>query len=253
MKNIKLKLIRNTIVSSTLLCSGLASATVVEFETNQGNFKVNLYDNTTPKTVENFLAYINDGAYANNIIHRKVSNFVVQGGGYSYDGELPLTAIATFPTIINEPVWSNVKGTIAMAKRSGDHNSATSQWYVNLKDNSTSLDGNEGGYTVFGQIIEDGMDVFDKINALNTCPGQEVPMIDFDDAQCAAGEPGAENFVTVYSVTIADATVDTTAGLTMVKNNRLSSPDNNSSSGGGGGTFAFTTLLLAGLVRLFRK
>jgi len=142
-------------LSPLILTLGLAAfssqATIVEFQTSQGNFKVNLHDETTPKTVENFLKYVTDGDYNETVFHRSVSNFVIQAGGYSLNDDLELAGIDIDDPVINEPVYSNVRGTIAMAKRSGDINSATSQWFFNLNDNGSSqrLDYTEGGYSVF--------------------------------------------------------------------------------------------------------
>ena len=126
-------------------------ATIVEFETSQGNFKVNLHDQTTPITVANFLKYVNDGDYTDTVIHRVEPVFVMQGGGFKFPGDFPLTAIDTDSAIQNEPVYSNVRGTIAMAKVGGNVNSATSQWFVNLANNaggSSQLDTQNGGFTV---------------------------------------------------------------------------------------------------------
>lgn len=119
----------------------------------------------TTKTAENFLYYINNGLYNNSIIHRSVDNFVVQGGGYqiaSTDGDPP-TAIKTKETIANEPGNSNQRGTLAMAKLGGDPDSATSQWFINTNDNSSNLDNQNGGFTVFGKVVGTGMELVDLI------------------------------------------------------------------------------------------
>ena len=144
-------------ITALMIASTSASATIVEFTTSHGNFTVNLHDETTPITVSNFLKYINDGDYDNTVVHRVVPDFVMQAGGFEFTGTFPLTAIATDSTIQNEPVYSNVRGTIAMAKVGGNENSATSQWFVNLSDNSAGgpqLDSQNGGFTVFGEVIE---------------------------------------------------------------------------------------------------
>lgn len=91
-----------------------------------GDFQINLYDETTPETVQNFLQYVNSGAYANNVVHRSVDGFVVQAGGFTYNGSIPLDNVATDSPVTNEPVLSNVRGTISMAKLDSDENSATS-------------------------------------------------------------------------------------------------------------------------------
>ena len=109
---------------------------VVHFRTSLGSFDVQLYDTATPVTVANFLNYVNNGLYQNAIVHRSVNNFVIQGGGFSYDqpqvepSNFP--GIPIFSPIINEadPARSNLRGTIAMA-RTSDPNSATSQFFIN--------------------------------------------------------------------------------------------------------------------------
>lgn len=147
-----------------------AYATVVKFETTMGDFEVNLYDKHAPKTVANFLAYIEAERYKGVIIHRSISNFVVQGGGYVFDDTNTLVPIATFDAVVNEPVLSNVRGTLAMAKTPGLVNSASSQWFFNLANNSDAqkLDTNNGGFTVFGQVTGDGMEIIDAIAKLPT-------------------------------------------------------------------------------------
>lgn len=102
-------------------------ATIVEFRTSMGNFEVNLFDETTPETVANFLKYVEAERYNNSVIHRMVPDFVVQGGGLAYPGSLPLRSVRTYEAVKNERKWSNRRGTIAMAKVDGLPDSATSQ------------------------------------------------------------------------------------------------------------------------------
>lgn len=145
---------------------------IATFNTVLGSFQVELFEDVAPKTVENFLNYVIDGDYNNTFIHRSVPAFVIQGGGFAYPGTpVPVGAfpqspghIPTDPPIVNEFHLSNVRGTIAMAKTS-DPNSATSEWFINQSDNSTSLDSptNSGGFTVFGQVLGNGMQVIDAI------------------------------------------------------------------------------------------
>jgi len=136
----------------------------VRFETNVGNIDVQLLPNDAPKTVANFLAYVNANAYANSFIHRSVPQFVIQGGGYQWsdaNGPVPITQNAP---VVNEFKVSNTRGTLAMAKLGNDPNSATSQWYFNEVDNSSNLDSSNGGFTVFGRIANDaGLTVMDLI------------------------------------------------------------------------------------------
>ena len=126
---------------------------------------IELFDTTKPITSANFIAYIHAGATENNIIHRSIPGFVVQGGGFRWTSS-GVDDVPTFPGIQNEPGISNLRGTIAMAKLAGNPNSATSQWFVNLADNSANLDAQNGGFTVFAQVLGNGMDVIDEIAAL---------------------------------------------------------------------------------------
>jgi peptidyl-prolyl cis-trans isomerase A (cyclophilin A) len=134
--------------------------TQVVIDTNTGKIVVELDDNRTPVTVKNFLQYVDDKFYDGTIIHRVEHGFVIQGGGFDES----LKEKATRSPITNEAAKGrkNARGTIAMA-RTPDPNSATSQFYINLKAN-TMLD---GGYCAFGRVIE-GMDVVDKIGAART-------------------------------------------------------------------------------------
>ncbi|MHC4178618.1 MAG: peptidylprolyl isomerase, partial [Planctomycetota bacterium] len=142
----------------------LSDAIEMEIQTNLGPIAIELYPNMTPVTVQNFLDYAEAGDYDGVIFHRSVPGFVVQAGGFreqagSYVG------IATAPPILNEPCLSNTRATIAMARIGGQPDSATSQWFVNLADN-TFLDGVDGGFTVFGSVQPAGMLVADAIAAL---------------------------------------------------------------------------------------
>ena len=145
-----------------------AANPVVEFETNQGNFKIELYPEKAPKTVTNFLYYVNNGFYKETIFHRVISNFMIQGGGFTRE----MSEKATQPPIINESNNGllNSVGTLAMA-RTNDPNSATAQFFVNLIDNNflnyTGPEANSIGYCVFGKVTE-GMNVVRKIGQLPT-------------------------------------------------------------------------------------
>jgi len=144
-----------------------ANESVVTIETSLGSFQMELLADDAPKTVRNFLNYLERGAYDGTFFHRSVPGFVVQGGGFAYD---PLTnrapGIAVDPPVVNEFGESNVRGNVAMAKTAAGPDSATSQWFVNLADNSANLDNQNGGFTVFARVIGDGMQVVDAIAAL---------------------------------------------------------------------------------------
>ncbi|MDR1126079.1 MAG: peptidyl-prolyl cis-trans isomerase [Deltaproteobacteria bacterium] len=136
---------------------------MVLLETTSGDILLELFADKAPLTVENFLAYVDDGFYANTIFHRVIKNFMIQGGGLT----LRMEEKPTRDPIKNEASngLSNARGTIAMARTMEPH-SATAQFFINTVDN-TGLDFTEEsvrgyGYCVFGQVAE-GMDVVDKI------------------------------------------------------------------------------------------
>ena len=143
-------------------------ATTVRLQTSLGAIDIELFDSAAPLTVANFLNYVNSGAYNNSFIHRSVPKFIIQGGGYAWASGLP--HIPAGAPVVNEfsPSRSNLRGTVAMAKRDGDPNSATTEWFVNLADNSANLDAQNGGFTVFGKVTASGMAVVDAIAALQT-------------------------------------------------------------------------------------
>lgn len=217
-----------TIAAATL--STQAYATIVEFQTSQGSFQVNLFDQQTPTTVANFLGYVERGDYQSTYVHRSVEDFIIQGGGFSFDEQAE--PIVTQTPIINEPVFSNVAGTIAMAKVGGKVNSATSQWFFNMSDNSANLDLQNGGFAVFGQVIGEGMKVVNAINALQTCG--EIPMVDYSEQQCNQGEDAVRaNLVMINDIIVIDNDPNSAIDLTPVENTLIDEvePDSDSDSG----------------------
>ena len=148
-----------------------SEASTVRLLTALGPIDITLYDAEAPLTVANFLSYVNSGAYANSFFHRSVPGFIIQGGGYTWNsGTNTAAAVPALAPVQNEfsATRSNVRGTIAMAKVANNPNSATSQWFINLADNSLNLDNQNGGFTVFGQVTASGMQVADAIAALST-------------------------------------------------------------------------------------
>ncbi|GJQ27256.1 MAG: hypothetical protein HBSAPP02_22880 [Phycisphaerae bacterium] len=141
----------------------VVTANRVRLSTTLGDMVFELVDDA-PITTANFLQYVTDGFYNGTIFHRVVPGFVVQGGGFLPGNVQPA---GLRPPIQNEfsPSRSNVRATVAMAKLGGDPNSATSQFFVNLADNSANLDNQNGGFTVFARVVE-GMDVVDAIAAV---------------------------------------------------------------------------------------
>lgn len=143
---------------------------VVEVSTNFGTFEITLDPGKAPKSVENFLAYVDGKHYDGTIFHRVIPTFMIQGGGY--DQNLEKKSVRA--PIQNEADngLKNTRGTVAMA-RTGDPHSATAQFFVNVVDNSfldhQSKDPQGWGYAVFGNVTS-GMDVVDKIKAVKTGP-----------------------------------------------------------------------------------
>lgn len=244
-----------------LLLNSHAHATIVQFQTVMGNFEVNLLDDEAPITVENFLNYVDEGAYSNSVFHRLEYNFVLQGGGWAInqgnDNSL-LVDVPTDPPIANEAMYSNVRGTIAMAKRQDDPDSATSQWFINLTDNSANLDYQNEGFTVFGYVVSPGMEIVDSIAELNTVnftqfPG--MPLIDFTDEDAQNGPPEHENFVIVESVVVIDGAADTAADHTLstIPPQPTSEPPAPSDSEGAGAINWWMLVLLSGCLLLRRR
>ncbi|MCY3986912.1 MAG: peptidylprolyl isomerase [Candidatus Dadabacteria bacterium] len=145
---------------------------MVLISTSQGDIKLELYEKEAPITVANFLSYVREGFFDGTIFHRVINNFMIQGGGMTAD----MKQKATKAPIKNEADngLKNERGTVAMA-RTGVVDSATSQFFINHKDNAFLDHGaRDFGYAVFGKVIE-GMDVVDKIAAVKTKPG-DVPV-----------------------------------------------------------------------------
>lgn len=189
-----------------LLCliPAIVSAQTVRIETNLGNIDIELSPDAAPNTVANFLIYMNRGDYNASIIHRSANdtlteaNFIIQGGGF-HQREDELIPIPADDAIANEFSLLNERGTIAMAKASGQPDSATSQWFINTTDN-VSLDdsANSGGFTVFGHVIA-GMDVVDLIGSIRTWNRggsyAQIPLLSY---------PGGEELVYGYAVKVSN-------------------------------------------------
>jgi peptidyl-prolyl cis-trans isomerase A (cyclophilin A) len=158
--------------------SSSALAQKIQMTTSLGEIVLELDAAKAPKTVDNFVQYVKSGHYNGTVFHRVIENFMVQGGGFAADmKEKPTRAPIGLES---RSGLSNVRGTVAMA-RTMDPNSATAQFFINVKDNdflnaANSRDGN--GYAVFGKVIS-GMDVVDRIRAVRTGnkgPFQDVPL-----------------------------------------------------------------------------
>ena len=121
---------------------------------------------SAPLTTANFLAYVDAGRYSANFFHRSVPGFIIQNGGFHFVNDNTSDYVPAFAPVVNEFGVSNTRGTVAMAKLGGDPDSATSQWFINLADNSANLDAQNGGFTVFARVLGDGMVVADEIAAV---------------------------------------------------------------------------------------
>ena len=157
-----------TCLSLLLFTVSSFSKTQVVMETSKGDIVLELFDDKAPITVKNFLVYVKEGFYNGTIFHRVINDFMIQGGGFTTN----LKQKKTKDPIKNEASHkiSNDVGTIAMA-RTPDPNSATSQFFINHRDNSRGLDYGKAqdtwGYCVFGQVIE-GDDIIDALAGVKT-------------------------------------------------------------------------------------
>lgn len=160
---------KTAILLAALLAAACASAQTVKLQTTEGDIRVELNAAKAPRTVANFLQYVKAGHYNGVLFHRVIPNFMVQTGGY--DAKLNQRPVKSPIPLEAGNGLSNLRGSLAMA-RTGDPNSATSQFFINVVDNPY-LDADpvnpRSGYAVFGQVIE-GMEVVDKIRAAETAP-----------------------------------------------------------------------------------
>ncbi len=188
---------------------------LVTIKTSSGDVHVELFDNEAPQTVANFFNYVTSNLYDNTIIHRSLSNFVIQGGGFSFDSathtlphiDTDNNSATPLPTVENEfdgVNRSNLIGTIAMAKVGGDPNSATSEFFFNLGNNSANLDNQNGGFTVFAKIVGAAdQTVLDTIEAIptRTIGGlSDVPLVNYPTGTIS--DATAANFVKINDVTV---------------------------------------------------
>ena len=164
-------------IFSVATSAAAENAPKVRFATTAGEFVVEVYPDKAPKTVENFLQYVKDKHFDGTVFHRVIENFMVQGGGFDAN----YVQKKTRAPVVHEGRAAmakggprNVPGTLAMA-RTNDPNSATAQFFINVKDNSfLDPSAQQPGYTVFGKVVG-GMDVVQKIKSAPTGPGGPFP------------------------------------------------------------------------------
>ncbi|HEX4640384.1 MAG TPA: peptidylprolyl isomerase [Chthoniobacterales bacterium] len=194
---------------------------LVRLTTVLGDIDMALLGQPKPVTVINFLKYVDQGRYflfdqtakqqASVFVHRSVPGFVIQAGGYigtvspspspgSINNAALPTQVLAFNPIQNEPGISNKRGTIAMAKLGSDPNSATCEWFINLADNSGNLDTQNGGFTVFGKVVNNGMTTADSIAAVPHynagAPYDSIPLRNF-----SSGAAKVSNLVSIPTIT----------------------------------------------------
>lgn len=184
---------RLCLLSILLLAGQTMASPWVTLHTNQGDIILELDEDNAPATVHNFTTYVKDGFYNGTIFHRVIPNFMIQGGGFNQD----LNEKPTRAPIANEAHngLKNTRGSIAMA-RTNDPHSATSQFFINVKDNDFLNKGarDPHGYAVFGHVIK-GMDVVDNISTTPTgAQGhfrQDVPIkpVIIDSATLSENDP----------------------------------------------------------------
>ncbi|MEN0019782.1 MAG: peptidylprolyl isomerase [Planctomycetota bacterium] len=213
--------------------------TVVELDTNFGEIYFELFEQQAPGTVANFLNYVNDGDYDGTFFHRAVldstpgiseGDFVLQGGGFGWNEQTQAVFdVPTDPPIVNEFGISNTQWTVSMAKLGGDPDSATSQFFISLQDNNdpdnpNSLDNQNGGFTVFAQVIG-GFDVVDQIarqqvfnlGGSSQSPFTQVPVSDdfpedFITDPNFTGDIPLDGFIAINTARVVEPTTIDTSG-----------------------------------------
>ncbi|MDT8427327.1 MAG: peptidylprolyl isomerase [Pseudomonadales bacterium] len=197
--------IAGIVVAGLLLSQQVMADPFVRVSTTYGDFTLELLDEAAPATVQNFLNYVNRRDYNGTFIHRLDAGFVFQGGAFRFQPFVGLINVPQDPPVVNEFNISNTRGTVAMAKLPSDPNSATSQWFVNLGDNSANLDNQNGGFTAFARVMGDGMSVADQIGAQPVFNlGSLTPTLplrgDTSGGVSSALDVKANNFITLSMV-----------------------------------------------------
>lgn len=209
------------------------AGTFVRFITTRGTMVMQLFDDVMPRSVDNFLSYVNSDRYNNTIVHRNGftqggTPFIIQGGNFTYTNADGLGTIPLDPAIDLEPGGgspgpSNVRGTISFAKQNFDPDSVTSQWFINMQNNSFLDNTNQanGGFAAFGAILLNGMSVAETISSTprfvaassyeapestpgqQIWPGTEVPLLNYTGPQPLDGSGLTEaNFTYILDASV---------------------------------------------------
>ena len=165
---------------------------IVALTTALGEVCIELFEDTAPGHVENFLWYLDNEAIDGSFFHRSVPGFIIQGGGFRAVAQEHQSIPAREGVVVtNEPceldmvtndlpsvgictTRGNERGTLALAKLGDDPDSGTTNWFINLADNRADLDNQNGGFTVFGQVLEEDMAVVDAIGTLDAAPLEQL-------------------------------------------------------------------------------
>lgn len=198
-----LERILKSVLVLVLLAGGqvFAANPVVRFHTDLGDIDVELLQDIAPATVANFLGYVNRKDYDDTFIHRSPLGAIIQGGGYKFVNNAVIT-VPQQPPVVNEFRVSNTRGTLAMAKLGGDPNSATNQWFFNVSENSAILDGQNGGFTVFGRVLDSSslanMDAIAAVPIYNAgSPFDQLPLRNY-----SSGPILKTNLVHIISISV---------------------------------------------------
>ena len=187
---------------ASILTAQTTPVPIIRFRTNLGDIDVTMIPASAPKTVANFLKYMNKGVYNNSFIHRSIPYFILQGGGYQLIDHNRV-AVPADAAVVNEYSLSNLRGTLTMALTPGDKNSATTQWFFNLGSN-TSLNASangDGPYTVFGRVnSSSGLAVLDKATTISVSsflpsPFDWLPLMNY-----FGGDLQDSNYIQIFSV-----------------------------------------------------
>jgi uncharacterized protein (TIGR03437 family) len=182
----------------SLLLSVQAQDPTIRMKTTLGDIDVTLLQSVAPNTVNNFLKYMNRGAFNNTMFHRSVRGFIIQTGGWTYNSQF--VKIPADAPIRNEYQISNTRGTLAMAKLDGNPNSATTEFFFNLADNSANLNNQNGGFTVFGKVANDAslrvMDAIANQPIISFGQFNELPAYNYRGGTVQAG-----NIILIQSMT----------------------------------------------------
>lgn len=199
------------------------AGSVVSIQTPSGTFYVETFDEVTPVSAQNFLELVQGGNYDDMVFHRLADGFVLQGGGFRFPADAEqIESVVNNGNVVNEfDNWFNpdrgglaegteinLRGTLAYAKQGGDPDSATSQWFVNLGNNSANLDNQNGGFTVFARVLYDGLDVVDDLTTSTVVNAggafTTLPVIDWEQGE----QVGRENLLTTTSAVVDELSYD---------------------------------------------